>query len=402
MEAGLDLKNVQTRQLALPHLFQLCIEQGYGCALYRLPSGKNKNLIIDLNGGQTIEKVQPEQMDPGYIFHPFNREVHPVKFLEQHIHIVEDIKSNELTILKSTLPEEVLISGLERIKKSANPDKVSKLEVDYQDTSIEKENYKNLVIEAIDQIKSGLFQKVVLAREKNISLQQDFDPVRFFDVLCTQYGNAFVHLTYTPETGLWIGATPEMLIQIDKDNKFQTVALAATQSHNKNTDLEDITWSQKDIEEQALVSRYIINCFKKIRLREFEEIGPRSYLSGNLIHLKTEFLVDTNQIGFSELGNVMLELLHPTSAVCGMPKEEAKTFIEEHEGFDRSYFSGYTGPVNVMGETSLFVNLRCMKINKKAAKLFAGAGVIANSNPDKEWRETEIKMDTLLSVLTSM
>ncbi|MCK5278956.1 MAG: chorismate-binding protein, partial [Cyclobacteriaceae bacterium] len=102
---------------------------------------------------------------------------------------------------------------------------------------------------------------------------------------------------------------------------------------------------------------------------------------------------------YPQLGSVMLELLHPTSAVCGMPKEPAKSFIIENEGFDREYFSGFLGPVNVQGETNIFVNLRCMKLMKHHAKLFAGAGIISNSNPEKEWNETEIKMQTLLKVL---
>ena len=98
----------------------------------------------------------------------------------------------------------------------------------------------------------------------------------------------------------------------------------------------------------------------------------------------------------------MLELLHPTSAVCGMPKEATLAYIQENEGFDRSYFSGYLGPVNVLNETNIFVNLRTMNISGSQARLFAGAGIIANSNPEKEWHETEIKMDTLLSVLREL
>jgi isochorismate synthase len=201
---------------------------------------------------------------------------------------------------------------------------------------------------------------------------------------------------------VWAGATPETLINIDKQNQLQTVALAATQAFDGSKYLEETTWSQKDIEEQAMVSRYIINCFKKIRLREFEEIGPRTHLSGNIVHLKTNYKVDMEQVAFPELGSVMLDLLHPTSAVCGMPKEITQTFIEQNEGFDREYFSGYLGPVNVLGETNIFVNLRCAKLESSHAVLYAGAGIIANSIPEKEWKETEIKMETMLSVIEGL
>ena len=76
---------------------------------------------------------------------------------------------------------------------------------------------------------------------------------------------------------------------------------------------------QKDIEEQALVERYVISCFKKIRLREYDEHGPKTMIAGNVLHLKTEFEVDMVATNFPQLGSVMLNLLHPTSAVCGMP-----------------------------------------------------------------------------------
>ena len=85
-----------------------------------------------------------------------------------------------------------------------------------------------------------------------------------------------------------------------------------------------------------------------------------------------------------------------------MPQEVTKNFIEDKEGFDREYFSGYLGPVNMMDETHIYVNLRCTKIDKNHAQLFAGAGIIANSNPEKEWKETEIKMETILSVLQNL
>jgi isochorismate synthase len=181
--------------------------------------------------------------------------------------------------------------------------------------------------------------------------------------------------------------------------RFKTVAVAGTQAIAADGDLKMVGWTQKEIEEQALVSRYIINCFKKIRLREFEEHGPKSWRAGNLVHLKTEYEVDMVATNFPQLGTVMLKLLHPTSAVCGMPKEESIQFLKANENFDRSFYSGYLGPVNFQSETSLFVNLRCMEWNFKTATLYAGAGVTQDSNPAKEWDETELKMETLLKVI---
>jgi isochorismate synthase len=400
MEAGTEYNMAEAREITFENYLEGCSRHGFGCALYRLPLADARHLIIDLKGGHNIEKVQIENIGSGYVFHPFSTERHPAKFLREDIHLSKS--DTEIQILKSVLAEEELSAAFgqngaeEQIETAQNRDLLTEKETD------DKSNYLNLVNKTIGGIKGDRFQKVVISRSKFIDLPPHFNAATYFNALCDKYANAFIHLTYIPGAGLWIGATPEVLIEIDKNNRFQTVALAATQSYNKDTDIEDTTWSQKDIEEQAMVSRYIINCFKKIRLREFEEIGPRTYLSGNLVHLKTSYLVNIDQVAFPELGTVMLELLHPTSAVCGMPKDAALSFIQENEGFDRSYFSGFLGPVNVLNETNVFVNLRTMKISGNQAQLFAGAGIIANSNPEKEWHETEIKMETLLTVLKEL
>lgn len=402
MEAGMVYNLVTAHDLSFASYFKECDKHGFGCTLYRLPQTDTKHLLIDLNGGQTIDKVQIENIGSGFVFHPFSSEQHPIKFLKQDIHLIQNEKNPEIQVLKSILTEDELLTTFGQVKSVDTPLATT---VKYQPelTEItEKEQYLNLIRKTIGEINNGRFQKAVISRRKVIGLPAHFDAVAFFNALCSKYTNAFVHLTYIPDAGMWIGATPEMLIEIDKENIFQTVALAATQACSNDVDVEETTWSQKDIEEQALVSRYIINCFKKIRLREFEEIGPRTYLSGNLVHLKTSFQVNINQVAFPELGTVMLDLLHPTSAVCGMPREITQSFIHNNEGFDRTYFTGYLGPVNLLNETNIFVNLRTMNVMGDHAHLFAGAGIIANSNPEKEWYETEIKMDTLLSVLKEL
>jgi isochorismate synthase len=122
-------------------------------------------------------------------------------------------------------------------------------------------------------------------------------------------------------------------------------------------------------------------------------------MAGNLMHLRSDFKVDVNEVNFPQLGTVMTELLHPTSAVCGMPKKPAIDFIAGNEMHDREFYSGFLGPVNINQETSLFVNLRTMKIQGNDATLFAGCGITTDSDPVKEWKETEMKCQTLLRVI---
>jgi isochorismate synthase len=82
-----------------------------------------------------------------------------------------------------------------------------------------------------------------------------------------------------------------------------------------------------------------------------------------------------------------------------MPKDKALAFILQQEGYDRSFYSGYLGPVHIDGQSHLYVNLRCMQLGSDRAYLYVGGGVTADSCPDAEWRETELKAGTLLSVL---
>ncbi len=389
------------RRLSLKEIFLSCQDHGFACAIYQLPKKQVKHLIIDLSAGSMLDKLHLSDLGKGFIFHPFSTDHHQIIFIERSIHIIEYQDSKKIELIHSSI-------GIDELYKILRRNKVTKNEKPiFNHNSTERVEAHNgefikLINKAIDEIKNDKLQKIVLSRFKNIELPVRFNSFDFFEALSQQYNNAFVYLAFIPDVGSWIGATPESLIEIDKNRQFRTVALAATQAVSEDIDLEDTTWSQKDIEEQAMVSRFIINCFKNIRLREFDEIGPRTHLSGNIVHLKTDYKVDMDKVGFPKLDSIMLNLLHPTSAVCGMPKDAAKSFIFDNEKFDREYFSGFLGPVHMQNETNIFVNLRCMKILNDKARLYAGAGIIVNSNPEKEWNETELKMLTLLKVFREL
>jgi isochorismate synthase len=261
------------------------------------------------------------------------------------------------------------------------------------------DRFKALVILCKDEITRGNAEKIVPSRTKNVDLPTDFNLLDSFQRLCDAYPHAMVSIVSGPRIGTWMGATPEMLVSVNKDQIFHTVAIAGTQAFHEGTDLRSISWTQKEIEEQVLVVRYIISCFKKIRLREYEERGPKTIVAGNVLHLKTEFEVDMVATNFPQLGTIMLQLLHPTSAVCGMPLEATLNFLKQHEGYDRQFYSGYLGPVNIFQESNLYVNLRCMQLFENQAILYAGAGVLSDSDPETEWHETEMKMNTLLRII---
>ncbi len=91
--------------------------------------------------------------------------------------------------------------------------------------------------------------------------------------------------------------------------------------------------------------------------------------------------------------------MHPTPAVAGYPKQKAIDFILENENYNREFYTGYFGFINKDKSSKLFVNLRCMQIEKKKLSVYVGGGITKDSNPLNEWQETEDKSKTLLSVL---
>jgi isochorismate synthase len=380
----------------LTSFFKAAIKSNISLAIWKNPRQNEVNAICQLEYS-TFYPDELETAPQGYYFVPFdNNGSSKSEFIKADISF--NSIENELRINPVFNGHE----SLDKFKKLFDGTFdfiLSDYLLDDNVAHKHKENYKKLVSEAIEAIDSGDYQKIVPARTIQINLPDEFDPIAEFFKLRAAYENAFVSLVFIPNSGLWMGATPELLLSVENHTLFKTEAVAGTQAINQNFELSKAAWTQKEIEEQALVSRYIVNCFKSIRLREFEEYGPKTVKAGNLIHLKTVFSVDMKKVNYPLLGTAMLDLLHPTSAVCGMPMKSAAQFLKEKEGFDRLYYSGYLGPSNIDNKTSLFVNLRCMHILKSKAVLFAGAGVTEDSDPESEWKETEMKFNTLLNVI---
>ncbi|WKN45681.1 chorismate-binding protein [Tunicatimonas pelagia] len=371
-------------------------------AAWRLPNQRAQHVILDTSGEASLTEWQLEELTPGFIASPFINPEEKSPYIRADIYYRSG-KSECEAVCGSNQATEVHTFLHQQLKKQQSA-QVHTVPLDASFSSLEATTFNNMVAEAVEAIERGDFKKVVPSRSKLVPLPDNFDAARTFQQLCDTYPTAFVSLFSIPGVGTWMGASPEILVSISsKKNRktFRTVALAGTQSVQGENPLKNAAWRQKEIEEQAMVSRYIINCFKRIRLREFEEDGPKTTAAGNLLHLRTDFTVDMEATNFPELGSVMLKLLHPTSAVCGMPKASALDFIQQYEGYDRSFFSGFLGPVNMQEETHLFVNLRCMQLLDQRAALYAGAGVTIDSEPEREWKETEMKMRTIQQIMTN-
>jgi len=375
----------------LPAMVELAVATGASLALWKNPDNQEINLLVDF--AKRPVREAPSLEKKGFLVAPFVNggtawRLQPDVFW----------KSNA-GLKRASFPDEILEKLEQKLaekKKSRIQDFLRQKKEDA--LSHEQEtHYTELVRKSVEAIKEGSFRKVVPSRRAFLPVQVAQNLPEHFFTLTQKYPSAFVSLVHSPAFGTWLTATPELLVSQNAAGIFKTVALAGTQPFQES--VKAARWGQKEIEEQAFVARYIINAFKKLRLREFEEEGPKTVRAGKLVHLQTRFKVDTKITERPKLIEEMLQLLHPTSAVCGMPLAPAQAFLARHEGYERELYSGYLGPWQLEDESRLFVNLRCAQVMQNGAWLYAGAGVTEDSDPQKEWTETALKMRTMGKVL---
>lgn len=249
--------------------------------------------------------------------------------------------------------------------------------------------FEDLVQKGVSEIEKGTFEKVVLSRKIEVSQSVNF--IKSYRNLLKKYPTAFRYLWFHPNVGMWMGATPEQLAKIE-NNTFETVALAGTQVFS-----EDIIWQEKEIVEQQLVTDYIKSRTENL-VESLQISESYTQKAGNLAHLKSDISGKLKQ-NISEID--VINALHPTSAVCGMPLKEARNFILKNENYNRKYYSGFLGEFQMKEQTNLFVNLRCCEIENNLTKIYVGCGIIKDSQADKEFIETENKAKTILNILVS-
>ncbi len=346
--------------------------------LYRKPNETDVQAILQHNDK---EYLVADYTESGFVFAPFNGE--------------------RPTIL---LPPDEKI-------KIAQPLKLPKVPVAQTmqyDQNRDRDAHIALVNKGLTAVESGVVDKLVLSRR--LIVPNMAEPLQLFKTLIDQYATAFCYLWFHPKIGMWMGATPEILLKLH-NNQFTTMSLAGTKTMESR---ERPDWGKKELDEQALVTEYIKRALadKVVNLKTFD---LESILAGNLWHLRTKITgrLDNN------LREVLLAL-HPTPAVCGLPLSKAKKFILKNETYDRAYYTGYLGELNMLQEknrspngknienksyrtvrpmTEFYVNLRCMQLTLNEAIIYIGGGITKDSDPEKEWEETVNKSLTMIKVL---
>lgn len=336
-------------------------------AIYKRPDASTAQLIVqqtgELEAALSLDKIDVWQ---GYVVAPFYIENNcPLLLIRAEICM-------ELPLDEPSDESKVLIPSTECTSQ-----------------------YSKVFQTFIEALQAGKFKKIVLSRNETIETPAKQEPLQLMRAACNNYPNSFVSLWHTEPSGTWLMASPEVLIE--KNGQWHTMALAGTQTLSPSAmEIDTSGWDEKNRREQNIVEEYIEEVLQRKGI-SYLKSNPRPVRAGQLSHLCTHFYFNFPK---QESISALLKELHPTPAVCGLPKETTLNFIREQEPQSRKYYAGFNGPLQLNGETHLFVTLRCMNIQEGQATLYAGGGLIDTSKLENEWKETIKKMSTMKVLLT--
>jgi len=358
----------------LSEAIEICTKKNLAFALFRYPEKDGFYLIIQKTGVNHFNEINDLSDKKGFVVSPFNlTDENRGYHIQSDLFFIDNISSDDLKLIND-------LQG-----NTADPETELPTEIDF-------DAYKNQLNEYFKSFKGNKIKKAILSRVINVKRNRSQNLFNLFIDLSNNYKHAFIYLTNIPGAGTWMGATPELLINKEKE-KIKTVALAGTLLA-EDLKSKKANWSQKEIDEQAFVSAFIRNVLEQKLIIDIEESGPSTHYAGNVGHLKTKF-----QFNFNNNWTDLVGALHPTPAVCGLPRNDSFNLINEVESHNREFYSGIVGHIGSKDYLNLYVNLRCMKVSSNHYSLFIGGGITPMSNPELEWKETQNKANTLLKFL---
>lgn len=348
-------------------------------AVYRLPKDNSFHLVFDnSNDSKNLQNVGFTG-NKGFVFKPFiENENYSSLFIKTDTQYNFHDFNEEFDINTDNLKI--------RTSNKFEPQK-----------STPKIEYISNVNNTIESINNGLINKAIISGIVVKEVENDFNIIDVFQKLSAAYKDVFVYIVNSPETGCWLGATPELLLKFN-DYLLETVSLAGTKSINNKAEMQP--WQQKEIKEQQIVTDHIIQCFENVYPNIPLKISETKTIStGYLLHLQTDFRMEDSNSHFINSISTFLNELHPTPAILGNPKKQAVDHILHIEKHPRGYYTGYLGPVGYHESSELFVNLRCLNYVGNQLNIYVGAGITENSVAEDEWNEIQLKAQTILSVL---
>lgn len=262
------------------------------------------------------------------------------------------------------------------------------------------EEYERSVARAVERIRAGEIEKVVLAREVVVRAGSAHDPAAIFDALRQGFPACFNFCVGTGEAA-FVGASPELLVRC-QGRSVATVGLAGSIRRSSDPAIDDhlaqqLLASPKDRGEQEVVVRRIVKALSRISVWVEAAEEPEIIKVANIQHLGTPVYA---QLAQPRTAIELAGILHPTPAVGGEPWKKAGRVMAEVERLDRGWYAGPVGWMDGAGDGEFCVALRSALVRDREAHLFAGVGVVSDSDPAAELAETEIKLGALLPLLS--
>jgi salicylate biosynthesis isochorismate synthase len=261
------------------------------------------------------------------------------------------------------------------------------------------ERWRHVVALMTGAVGRGRIDKVVMARRLDVTAGARLDVPGALRRLAATAPESTV-FAFRRGGSTFMGATPERLVRTD-GRAYRTAAIAGSirRGHTPEEDAAlaaELLASDKEREEHAVVVRAIRQQLAPVSETLDVAPGPGILALRNIQHLATEI---AGTVRSNDGLLALAELLHPTPAVGGEPRDVALAMIDEHEGFERGWYAGPIGWLSPDGDGELMVALRCGLVRGDGASLFAGCGIVADSDPEREWEESTIKMRTLAAAL---
>jgi menaquinone-specific isochorismate synthase len=262
--------------------------------------------------------------------------------------------------------------------------------------------FRRAVAEALAMIAAGRFDKIVLARCKELTAAARLHPLRVLNDLRQRFPDCYAFSFSNGGGQSFIGASPERLLRVEQGTLL-TEALAGSAPRGR-TASEDaalggvLLHSEKELREQRMVLESILRRLAPLGLRPEHPARPALRRLANVQHLQTPVRA-AMPAGVRLLD--VLARLHPTPAVGGSPREAACAHIRRLEAFPRGLYAGPLGWIDAGGGGEFFVGIRSALIDGARARAYAGGGIVAGSDPDKEFAETELKFEALLEALVN-
>ena len=267
-------------------------------------------------------------------------------------------------------------------------------------TATDRTSWEDAVAASLDAIRGGTISKAVLARTLDVELEQRVDPVDVVEQLWDVNRGSHVFLFEPVPGSAIVGAAPETVATL-RDGVFHATAVAGSirrgASPREQAELAArLLASDKDRAEQRIALDDMVARLETVAHQIRTDPQPHVLTLARIQHLETEIRASV-PAGVGVLG--LLRLLHPTPAVCGLPRDAAMAFLAEEEPFERGWYAGPVGWFDPEGNGVFAPALRTGVTTGSGWRLFAGAGIVEGSVPALEWEETAIKFQPMLEAL---